>query len=76
MDKKELKPCLSDLYKNEHIRNIIWDILGEDFEESFGKLMKEGKSIKSLLVKTAKLHKIEIKKIFIEFGFELETLNI
>lgn len=75
MDKKNLQPSLNGLYKNEFIRDLIRDVLTEEFNEAFERLLKEAREIKSLLIKPAKLHRNEIKELFIEFGYPMETLE-
>ena len=75
MDKKNSQQSLTNLYKNEVIRDIIRDVLCEEFNESFEKLLKEGRDIKSLLVIPAKKHRDEIKELYIEYGYPLETLE-
>ena len=75
MDKKNDRICLSDLYKNEDVRNLIRDILGEEFDDSFERLMREGKKVKSLLINKAMKYKDDIKEQYIEFGMELTTLE-
>ena len=69
------KPSLSALYKNEHIRCVIRDVLREDFEYAFDRLQREAKSLHSLMSRAAMLHKDEIKDMFIEYGYPLETLE-
>ena|SRR5882762_2935983 len=75
MDKTGTKPSLKKLYKSETIRHTIRDVLGPVFEETFECLMREGRMVKSLLTKEAKRYKIEIKVLFIEYGYELQTLE-
>jgi len=75
MEKSGTKPCLDQLYKSESTKNTIRDVLGEDFEESFESLMRQAHLVKSLLMKNAKKYKNEIKVLFIEYGYELETLE-
>jgi phage-related tail protein len=73
MSSKSNKLCLTKLYKNEHIRNLIWDILTEDFDDTFERIIKELKELQSSLVETAKSNREAIKEKFIEFGSKLET---
>jgi len=75
MEKSGTKPCLDQLYKSDSTKNTIRDVLGEDFEESFESLMRQAHLVKSLLMKNAKKYKNEIKILFIEYGYELETLE-
>jgi hypothetical protein len=73
MSSKSKKFCLTKLYKNEHIRNLIWDVLTEDFDDTFERIVKELEELKSPLVDTAELNREAIKEKFIEFGSKLET---
>jgi len=75
MDKKSERVSLSKLYKSESIRNTVWDVLSEDFDDSFNRIMDDGKNLQSLLVKKAKARKILIKELVIEYGYQLETLD-
>lgn len=74
MSRRE-KPSLSRLYKNESIRQLIWDVLKEDFENSFESLLKDAKNVRSLLVKPAEENKSFIRELVIEYGFDFQTLN-
>ncbi len=75
MDKSGSKLCLDKLYKSESVKNTVRDVLGEDFEASFESLMRQAHLVKSLLMKTAKKYKNSLRLLFIEFGYELETLE-
>ena len=75
MDSKKDKISLSKLYKSESIRNTVWDILSEDFDNSFDRLIKEAQNIRSLLVNSAKAKKCLLKELVIEYGYEFETLE-
>ena len=75
MDPKTNKPSLKKLYKNEHIRNLIWDILTEDFDDAFERIIKDLKELRSPLVANAKTHRDFIKEMFIEYGYKMETAN-
>lgn len=75
MDKKCDRISLSKLYKTEHIRGLVWEILSEDFDNTFNRLMKEGINIRSLLINSAKLNKCLIRELVIEFGYEFENLE-
>ena len=66
---------LSKLYKNVYIRNTIWDLLAEDFDDAFERLIKEAMAVLSLLAKPAKLNKDKLKELYIEYGFEMENLE-
>ena len=75
MSKKSDKPSLTELYKTEHTRDSVWEVLSEDFDYSFERLMKEARSVKALIAKPARLHKEKLRELYIEYGFELETLE-
>ena len=75
MDWKKDKISLSKLYKSESIRNTVWDILSEDFDNSFDRLIKEAYNVRSLLVNSAKANKYLLKQLVIEYGYEFETLE-
>ena len=75
MNKKQDIPSLSKLYKSEQIRNTVRTILSEDYEDAFGRLMKEATNVRSLLVDSAKLNKFNIKELVIEYGYQFETLE-
>ena len=74
-DKKVERISLTELYKTPSIRNYVYDVLSEEFDAVFERLMKEAKNVRSLLVKQAKLNRENIKEMFIEYGHELETLE-
>ena len=71
------KKCVSltELYKSEHTRNTVWDVISEDFDDAFERLMKEAKTVRSLIAKPAKLNKEKLRELYIEYGFEMETLE-
>ena len=71
------KKCVSltELYKSEHTRNTVWDVLSEDFDDGFERLMKEAKTVRSLIAKPAKLYKEKLRELYIEHGFEMESLE-
>lgn len=73
MDSKCLKISLTKLYKNQHIRNLIWDVLKEDFEDAFERLIKELRLLESPLIDNAKKYKDFIKDMYIEYGHPMET---
>ena len=73
MAEKVEKQSLSKLYKSSHVRNTVWDILSEDFEETFGRLMKEARN--SILIATSKVNKEHLKEMVIEYGYEFENLE-
>ena len=75
MDPKNNKISLSKLYKSESIRNTVWDILSEDFDNAFDRLIKEAQNVRSLLVNQAKAKKCLLKELVIEYGYEFETLE-
>ena len=62
------------LYPDEDVRNTVWSILSEDFEDSFERLLKELKALRSLLVNPAKANKEKIKEQFIEYGHKMVTV--
>jgi hypothetical protein len=70
-----LKPSLSKLYKNESIRKAIWDILTQDFEESFFRIINEATNLRSLLANSAKQNKCLLKELVIEYGYPLDSLK-
>ena len=72
---KEDHPSLDKLYKSQAIRDTIYTVLGEDYENSFDRIIKEGNLLRSLLIKEAICRKYEIKELVIQYGFEFETLN-
>lgn len=71
------KNCVSltELYKCEHTRDSVRDVLSDDFNDSFERLMKEAKTLRSQLVKPARNYKENLKELYIEYGFEMETLE-
>ena len=75
MEKFSDSISLSKLYKSENMRNTVWDILSEDFDDNFDDLINEAKNIRSLLVKPALKNKCLIKELVIEYGFQFETLE-
>ena len=75
MDKSIERICLNDLYSCEETREMIRDLLSEEFDSSFIRLMKDAKHVKSLLAIPAKKHFEKIKTQFIEYGMRLNTLE-
>ena len=75
MESKSNKPSLKKLYKSEHIRNLIWDILTEDFDDAFERILKELKELRSPLVANAKTNREFIKEMFIEYGHRMESAS-
>ena len=75
MDSKSNKPSLKKLYKNEQTRNLIWDLLSEDFDDAYERLYKELKELRSPLVVQVKSNREFIKEMFIEYGYKLENLS-
>ena len=67
------KPSLKKLYKSDHLRNLIWDILSEDFDYAFERILKELKELRSPLMSNAKIHRQFVKEMFIEYGHALDT---
>lgn len=75
MDAKSTKPSLTKLYKNDCIRNLIWDTLSEDFADAFDRIIKEFKELRSPLVAKAKANREYIKEMFIEYGHKMESVT-
>ena len=75
MDSKCIRPSLSKLYKNEQVRNLVWDTLTEDFDDSFGRLVKDLKELRSPLVAKAKANREYLKEMVIEYGQKMETVT-
>ena len=75
MGSKKEKICLSNLYKDEDVRNMVWTVLAEDFEMAFERLVKEAKSLRSSIGKIAINNKFKVKDMFIEYGYKMTTLN-
>jgi hypothetical protein len=74
METKLENITLNDLYKSESVRDLVHQLLSEEFEYRFDKLLKEAKKIKSLLLKPAMENKSLIREKFIIFGHSLRTL--
>jgi hypothetical protein len=74
MEIKSENITLNDLYKSESVRDLVHQLLSEEFEYRFDKLLKEAKKIKSLLLKPAMENKSLIREKFIIFGHPLRTL--
>ena len=70
---KKKKNCLSKVYENSEIRDAIWNLLSEDFDYIFNRLVKELAYLKSTLVDVANAKRDEIEKMFIEYGYKLVT---
>lgn len=75
MARKLERITLSNLYKSESVRNTVWSVLSEDFEDAFNRLLKEGSNFQVKLIKKAIPRKSSIKELFIEYGYKLETLD-
>ena len=75
MEKKSKRITLSNLYKSESVRNTVWGVLSEDFEDAFNRLLKEGSNFESKLIKKAIPRKSLIQELVIEYGYQLETLD-
>ena len=75
MEKSNERICLDDLYTSDEIKNLVRDILSEEFDASFERLMKDAKNVKSLLAIPAKKHFDKIRTQFIEYGMKMETLD-
>ena len=75
MNKRSDMFSITELYKSETVRTIVWRTLCPVFEKQFENLMEKGEVIESNLVKKAKNNKFHIKELFISFGFPLETLE-
>ena len=65
---------LKNLYEDESVRNTVETVLGEDFDDSFERLIKESKELQSGLTNEFQLKKAEIKEMFIEYGHKMVTL--
>jgi hypothetical protein len=74
MEEKSNKFSLTKLYKNEHIRNLIWDILTEDFDAAFERIIRDLKDLNSGLVVQANKNREFIKEMVIEYGHKMETV--
>ena len=70
MDSKNNEISLSKLYKSESIRNTVRDVLSEDFDNAFDRLIKEAYNVRSLLVNAAKVNKFLLKEFVIEYGYK------
>ena len=66
--------CLTSLYEDDEVRNTVWTVLAEDFDDSFERLIKEAKELQSSLVKEFEENRSKIKVMFIEYGFKMVTL--
>jgi hypothetical protein len=75
MSKNVENLTLNDLYKSESTRNIVYNVLSEEFEYIFEKLMREAKNVKSLLINPALKNKEIIKEKYIVYGQKLEKLE-
>lgn len=69
------KVTLSKLYKTDLVKDLVWAVLSEEYENRFNRLVTEAHNIRSLLANSAKQHKTNIKGLFIEYGYNLETLE-
>jgi hypothetical protein len=74
MEEKSNKLSLTKLYKNEYIRNLIWDILTEEFDDAFEKILRDLKDLSSGLVVKANNNRESIKEMVIEYGHKMETV--
>ena len=63
MNKRLNRISLTDLYKSQSVRDIVWRCLCPEFEAQFEKLMKRGDAVKSSLVKKANNKKFWIKEL-------------
>ena len=75
MEIKLERISLSNLYESESVRNTVWDVLTEDFEDTFNRLLKEGVNFHSKLIKKALPRKSMIQELVIEYGYKFETLD-
>ncbi len=69
------KPSLTKLFKNNHLRNLIWDIVSEDFDSAFERITRELKELQSPLLVKAKSNREYVKEMFIEYGQTMETCS-
>ena len=75
MDNSAERVCLDNLYSCENTKQMIRDILSEEFESTFDRLMRDAKFVKSLLAIPAKKHFEQIKTQYIEYGMKMKTLE-
>jgi len=68
------KNSLNNLYKSESTKQVIINVLTDEFDFAFKNLLIEAKSLKSFLHKEAIKYKSDIKLMFIQYGYPLETL--
>ncbi|XP_054155972.1 baculoviral IAP repeat-containing protein 2-like [Oppia nitens] len=68
-------PSLNNLYKSDSVKQTIYSILSEEFDYVFDSLLNEAKCIKSLLVKEVIRNKLDIKEMYIQYGFPMENLK-
>lgn len=66
---------LSKLYKTPSINELVWNCLCPVFDDKFDYLMEKGLNVGSNLIKLAKSKKHWIKRLFIEYGHPLDTLE-
>ena len=66
---------LSKLYKTPSIIELVWNCLCPVFDDRFEYLMEKGLNVGSNLVKIAKSKKHWVKRLFIEFGHPLDSLE-
>lgn len=72
---KDDQLSLNKLYKSETVRQTVYTILSDEFDYVFDSLINEAKNLKSLLYVDAQRNKIDIKEMFIQYGFPMETLS-
>ena len=75
MDKSNERMSLDDLYSCDDTKEMIQDLLSEEFDSTFDRLMKDAKYVKSLLATPAKKNFDKIKTQFIEYGMSMKTLE-
>jgi hypothetical protein len=74
MEEKSNKLSLTNLYKNNFIRDLIWTILTEEFDEAFEKILRDLHDLSSGLVVKANNNRESIKEMVIEYGYKMETV--
>ena len=65
---------LNNLYEDEDVKNTVWTVLSEDFDDAFERLIKEAKELESNLVANFEAERSKIKEMFIQYGFKMVTL--
>ena len=66
---------LANLYKSEETYQVVYNYLEAIFDKAFEILIKIAKDKKPFLVEPALLMEGKIKRYFIEFGYNLDSIN-